>query len=112
MAVAGGVHYRTISPAHRRRAGKARKFKNLNKWAIQNAIIEVNGLLDFSCSVEPVLSGRKVVKLKLSWWRKNTDELKAAYQELQEAKVGRRSRLRGTVDTLETPKKPISFQSD
>ena len=92
--------------------GKLESFKNLNKWAIQHAVIEVNGLSDFSCSVEPVLSGRKVVKLRLSWWRKNTDELKAAYRELQKAKVGRRARLRGTVDTIETPKKPISSQPD
>jgi hypothetical protein len=40
------------------------------------------------------------VKVKLSWWRKNTDELKAAYRELQAAKVGRRARLRGIVDEI------------
>lgn len=90
--------------------GKLESFKNLNKWAIQHAVIEVNGLSDFSCAVEPVLSGRKVVKLRLLWWRKNTDELRAAYRELQKAKVGRRARLRGTVDTIESPKKPIISQ--
>jgi hypothetical protein len=76
--------------------GKLKEFKHLNLRAIQPAIIEVNGLSDLGCAIEPVLSGRKVVKVKLSWWRKNTDELKAAYRELQVAKVGRRARLRVT----------------
>jgi hypothetical protein len=80
--------------------GKLREFKHLNLRAIQPAIIEVNGLSDLGCAIEPVLSGRKVVKVKLSWWRKNTDELKAAYRELQAAKVGRRARLRGSVDEI------------
>jgi hypothetical protein len=80
--------------------GKLKEFKHLNLRAIQPAIIEVNGLSDLGCAIEPVLSGRKVVKVKLSWWRKNTDELKAAYRELQAAKVGRRARLRGIVDEI------------
>ncbi len=57
--------------------GKLKEFKHLNLRAIQPAIIEVNGLSDLGCAIEPVLSGRKVVKVKLSWWRKNTDELRA-----------------------------------
>ena len=80
--------------------GKLQSFKNLNKWAIQPAVLEVNRLSDYGCSVEPVLAGRKVVKIRLSWWRKNTDELKLVYRELQTAKVGRRARLKGTVETI------------
>ena len=80
--------------------GKLRQFKHLNARAIQPAVLEVKALSDFGCSVEPVLAGRKVVKVRLSWWLKNTDELKAAYRELRDAKVGRRSRLRGTVEVV------------
>jgi replication initiator protein len=80
--------------------GKLSIFKNLNKWAIQPAVLEVNRLSDYGCSLNPVLAGRKVVGIKLSWWRKNTDELKAVYRELQAAKVGRRARLKGTVERL------------
>src|SRR5512144_2363492 len=60
-------------------------FKSLNQRAIQPAVAEVNFLSDFGCSVEPVMSGRKVMKVRLSWWKKNLDEIKAAYRELQAA---------------------------
>src|SRR5512142_3400905 len=73
--------------------GRLKQFKNLNAWAIQTAVREVNALSDFGCSIEPVLAGRKVVKVRLFWWKKNPDELKAA-------KVGRRARLKGTVETM------------
>lgn len=79
---------------------KLKEFKHLNLRAIQPAVIEVNGLSDLGCRVEPILFGRKVIGIKLSWWRKNTDELKAAYRELQTVKVGRRTRLRGTVERI------------
>lgn len=87
--------------------GKLKEFKHLNLRAIQPAVVEVNGLSDLGCRIEPVFAGRKVVKIKLSWWRKNTDELKAAYRELQAAKVGRRVRLRGTADEIISPRPPI-----
>lgn len=80
--------------------GRLKEFKHLNLRAIQPAVIEVNGLSDLGCGIEPVLSGRKVTGIKLSWWKKNTDELKAAYRELQAAKVGRRARLSGTVEEI------------
>jgi Initiator Rep protein, WH2/Initiator Replication protein, WH1 len=80
--------------------GRLKEFKHFNVRAIQPAVVEVNGLSDFGCRVEPVLTGRKVIKVKLSWWLKNTNELKTAFRELQAAKVGRRARLKGTVDRI------------
>jgi hypothetical protein len=41
-----------------------------------------------------------VIKVNLSWWRKNADELKAAYRELQASKIGRKARLKGTVERI------------
>jgi Initiator Replication protein len=79
---------------------KLKAFKNFNQKAIQPAVAEVNFLSDFGCSVEPVMSGRKVVKVRLSWWKKNIDEIKAAYRELQAAKAGRRARIKGTVERI------------
>lgn len=81
--------------------GKLKAFKNFNQKAIQPAVAEVNFLSDFGCSVEPVTAGRKVVKIRLTWWKKNLEEIKAAYSELQAAKVGRRARLNGTVEALQ-----------
>jgi hypothetical protein len=83
--------------------GKLEQFKHFNERAIQSAVAEVNFLCDFGCKVEPVLAGRKVIKIKLSWWRKNTDEIKAAWRELQAAKVGRQARLKGTVEQVAPP---------
>ena len=60
---------------------KLQAFKSLNPRAIQPAVTGVNFLCDFGCSVEPITSGRKVIKVKLSWWKKNLDEIKAAYRD-------------------------------
>jgi replication initiator protein len=90
--------------------GKLKEFKHLNLRAIQPAVEEVKGLSDFGCSVEPITAGRKVVKVRLSWWLKNTDELKAAYRELQAARVGRRARLRGSVDMIIPTEKKTSLE--
>jgi nucleoside diphosphate kinase len=80
--------------------GKLREFKHFNVRAIQPAVVEVNGLSDFGCRVEPITAGRKVIRVRLSWWRKSTQEIKNAYRELQAAKVGRSARLKGTVDRI------------
>jgi hypothetical protein len=82
-------------------------FKSLNQRAIQPAVAEVNFICDFGCKIEPVLAGRKAVKLKLSWWRKSADEIKAAYRELQTAKVGRQARQKGTVQKVVPTPPPI-----
>ena len=78
--------------------GKLQEFKHLNDRAIKPAVLEVNGLADYGCKIEPILEGRKVVRIRLSWWRKSTEELQAAYQELNRVKVGRRARITGTVE--------------
>lgn len=80
--------------------GKLEQFKHFNLRAIQPAVTEVNSLSDFGCAVEPVLASRKVIRVKLSWWRKNADELKAAYRELQASKIGRKARFKGTVEQV------------
>jgi hypothetical protein len=89
-------------------------FKNLNQRVIAPAVVEVNGLGEFGCKVEPVYKGRKVIALRLSWWAKNLDEKKATFKELRVSKVGRRARLRGTVETIapgsqRLPPKPVEL---
>ena len=80
--------------------GKLLEFKHLNDRAIKPAVMEVNGLADFGCKIEPITEGRKVVRVRLCWWRKSPEELKAAYTELNRPKVGRRVRLSGTAERL------------
>jgi Initiator Rep protein, WH2/Initiator Replication protein, WH1 len=76
------------------------KFTNLNQRVIVPAVIEVNGLGQFGCKVEPVYKGRKVIALRLTWWAKSLEQKKAALKELRVSRVGRRARLLGTVETI------------
>jgi hypothetical protein len=78
--------------------GKLTRFANLNAFAIKPAVEDINAVGEFGCKVEPILEGRKVVKVRLSWWRKNPDELKTAFYERRGSKVGRRARATGTVE--------------
>lgn len=73
-------------------------FGNLNAWCLKPAAREVNDLADFGIAFRPVRTGRKVTAMELSWWRKNDDELRAAFIEVQRHSVRRRARLSGTVD--------------
>lgn len=80
--------------------GKLTEFKNFKLRALDPAALEVNGLGEFGCKVEPVYSGRKVTAVRLSWWAKNLDERKEALNELRHSRVGRRARLKGEVATV------------
>jgi len=62
-------------------------------------MLEVNGLADFGVKIDTIREGGKVRGLvtgfRVSWWRKNEDQLKSAYSEIKRSKVGRIARLRG-----------------
>jgi Initiator Replication protein len=88
--------------------GKLREFKNFKLRAIDPAVLEVNGLGEFGCKVEPVYSGRKVTAVRLSWWAKNLDERKTALNELRYSRVGRRARLRGEVEAVVPPSRRLA----
>ena len=60
--------------------GKLSAFKSFKQRAIDPAVLEVNGLGEFGCKVEPIYAGRKVTAVRLSWWAKNLDERKIALQ--------------------------------
>jgi hypothetical protein len=90
-------HFRSLLGVEK---GKLELFKSLKQRAIDPAVLEVNGLGEFGCKVEPVYRGKKVESLRLSWWAKNLDERKASLNELRVSRVGRRARLRGTVEKV------------
>ena len=65
------------------------------------AVLEVNSLADFGVHVEPLkLGGKEVLEIRLSWWKKSVEELKQVYNELNYSKVGRRARVRQTVEDV------------
>jgi hypothetical protein len=81
--------------------GKLERIPNLLQKVINPAVLEVNGLADFGVRIDPIREGGKVRGLvtgfRVGWWRKGEDELKSAFSELNQSKVGRISRLRGKV---------------
>lgn len=80
--------------------GELITFGNLNAWCLKPAAREVNGLADFGVAFRPVKTGRKVTAIQLAWWRKNEDEVRMAFAEVQRHRVGRRARLRGAVEDI------------
>lgn len=79
---------------------KLETFSNLKLRAITPAVEEINALASFGCRVEPQKEGRKVVGVRVYWWRKDVDGLKEAYAELQRPKIGRRARLKGDAEQV------------
>lgn len=79
---------------------KLTSFADFKRRALAPAVKEVNALGDFGVSMLPIKTGRAVTGVRLHWYRKSEDELKAAYQELMRSRVGRQARIDGTVEVL------------
>lgn len=81
-------------------AGKLTTFGNLNQYAIKPALLEVNALSDFTVTILPEKTGRRVTGVLVGWETKDVEARKAAYAELQRSRVGRRARITGTVENM------------
>lgn len=82
-------------------AGKYGAFGALNKHVLKPVLMEINALAPFNMSVLPVKEGKKVARLRVSWWNKNRDEMDAAFRELHQPKVGRRARISGQAEQVQ-----------
>jgi hypothetical protein len=79
------------------------EFADLRRKALIPAVDEVNAYSPFVVQLDAIRHGRKVVKLRLIWFAKDEQGLKAAYCEVQRHKTGRSARLAGTVERLAGP---------
>lgn len=62
-------------------AGKLGPFGDFRRKAIEPAVAEVNTLAPFSCRIDVMeTQGRKVTKLRLSWWMKSVEERRAQWE--------------------------------
>ena len=65
---------------------------DLLRFCVKVAQDEVNGMADFKVDIKPIRKGGKirgtVTGFRVSWWRKNEDELKEAYQEITARRSG------------------------
>jgi hypothetical protein len=84
--------------------GKLEQPFNLKKWAIDPAVAEVNALSDFNVEIEPIRQGGlvrgRLTGFRLTWERKTREEWAAVLDELSRPKLGRRARIRGTVEQI------------
>lgn len=81
--------------------GKLEAYKNLNKYALQPALLEVNGVSPYDVSILPKKTGRKVTHFLMGWANKSEDGLKRAYAELEKHSLGRKARMEGTTQVVE-----------
>ena len=84
--------------------GKLTSWSNLKLRAIDPAVTEVNGLSDYVVEVAPVKTGRRVTHVELRWWRKDAGATAGAERELTYSKVGRKSRMAETTETIVPPR--------
>ena len=84
-------------------ADKLTTYGNLNQYAIKPALVEVNALSDFTVTVVPEKTGRRVTGVLIGWGAKDIEGRKAAYTELQRTRVGRKARITGTVEEMLPP---------
>jgi hypothetical protein len=83
--------------------GKLKEFSHFRQKVLIPAVDEVNALSSHMVQIDAVRHGRKVVKLRLIWFAKDEQGLKAAYCEVQRHKARRAARLAGTVERLAGP---------
>lgn len=73
------------------------RMPDLLRFCVQVAEREVSHMADFGVKIDPIRRGGQkrglVVGFRVSWWRKNGDELRDAYQEINRSKIGRRTRI-------------------
>jgi plasmid replication initiation protein len=92
--------------------GKLSTWGNLLKIAITPAVKELNALSPYTVEIEPIRQGRKVVKVCVSWEKKQpfSPAEQAAAREVNRLKHGRKARLSGTVQTVAIELTPDQIQ--
>jgi hypothetical protein len=78
------------------------QFRDFNRFVVEPALLEVNGLSDYGVQIEARRRHARapVHEFVVSWWKKVGDEYRAAVQERERSKVGRKARLRGELQTV------------
>jgi hypothetical protein len=80
--------------------GKLERFADLNRKALQPALLEVKALAPFEVHARERMQGKRVVGVTLGWAFKNQARKDAAWREVQRPRVGRRARLRGLTEHM------------
>ncbi|NJM84412.1 MAG: replication initiation protein [Tabrizicola sp.] len=78
--------------------GKLMRFADLNRRALAPAIDEINQLSRFTLSVRPIMDGRYIDEVEVSWEEKA--DATPAKRELDRPKAGRKARRDGSAETV------------
>lgn len=91
---------------------KLERYPDLNRFAIQPAVQEVNALSPFSVMIEPIKRGKKVATVRVTWAKKQpfSPSEQAAAREVNRHKAGRTARIAGNVESLVRELTPDQIQ--
>lgn len=84
-------------------SGTYKAFGAFKQSVLVPTISEISALANFNLTAIPVKTGRKVTHIKLFWYMKSLEEVKAAWQEINQPKIGRKERISGHVDHVIDP---------
>jgi hypothetical protein len=82
---------------------KLPRFADFRVKAIGPAVAEVNALGDYHVQIEGVRTGKSMTRIRMIWFPKDEQGLKAAYTEVQKHKAGRKARIGGTAEVIAGP---------
>jgi plasmid replication initiation protein len=83
--------------------GKLTEYADLRRFALIPAVNEVNAFSPYMVQLDAIRHGKKVAKLRLIWFPKDEQGLKAAYCEVQKHKAGRKARMGGLAEVIAGP---------
>lgn len=76
------------------------RFADFNKHCLKPSLAEVNQMTDFTVSAALIKQGRSVVKIRLMWFAKEGEALRAAEEERERHRAGRSVRGQQTVEII------------
>jgi hypothetical protein len=79
------------------------EYADLRRFALIPAVNEVNAFSPYMVQLDAIRHGKKVAKLRLIWFAKDEQGLKAAYCEVQRHKAGRKARIGGLAEVIAGP---------
>jgi hypothetical protein len=82
--------------------GKVKRGPDFARFVIEPALLEVNGLSDYSVSVDLRREKARgpITAVSLAWWKKEGEEYREVLRERARPKLGRMARLKGTVESV------------
>jgi Initiator Replication protein len=79
---------------------KLTRFPDLNKYALQPALREVNALSEHHVTIGMIKKGKRVDQLMLMWLEKTPEEKCGVFREIERCSVGRSARIRSAVEAV------------